>query len=103
MQMKIGKVLKMIRLSLSLKQCEMAGMVGVASNYLSRIESGKEEPSLKVMRQISTALGLPNDLLIFLSVDIPNMFELNDICVEILQNKILNDIATANIKQFMIK
>lgn len=65
--MKIGAIIKKIRLEKGIKQIELARMAGISNTYLSDIESGRTIPSLKTLTKIARALGVENDLNIFLN------------------------------------
>ena len=65
--MKIGAIIKKMRLEKGIKQIELARMAGISNTYLSDIESGRTIPSIKTLTKIARALGMENDLNIFLS------------------------------------
>ncbi len=74
--MKIGYILKLLRVKLSLSQSEMAAKLRISQNYLSLIESDKREPSLEKVAQFAEKLGISKDALLLVCSDIPS--ELND-------------------------
>ncbi len=57
--MGIGKAIKLIRTASGLKQKEVAKKLGVTSNYLSLIESGRREPSVSLLKRLATVLHVP--------------------------------------------
>lgn len=57
--MTIGKNIKIFRINAGLKQKDLAAKIGVKESYLSTIESGKKEPSLTLLKKISSALSIP--------------------------------------------
>jgi transcriptional regulator with XRE-family HTH domain len=57
--MTVGKNIKLFRINAGLKQKDLANTIGVKDSYLSTIESGKKEPSLTLLKKISSALGIP--------------------------------------------
>lgn len=65
MKVKIGAIIKKMRLEKGIKQIELARMAGISNTYLSDIESGRTIPSLKTLTKIARALGMENDLNIF--------------------------------------
>jgi transcriptional regulator with XRE-family HTH domain len=54
----IGKKLKKTRLGLDLTIQELAGLAGVSSNMISRIERGLTTPSVKILMKLAAALGM---------------------------------------------
>lgn len=57
--MSIGKNLKLFRISKNMKQKELADELGKSVQYLSAIENNKKEPSLSLLKKISSLLGIP--------------------------------------------
>lgn len=55
---KFGKRVKKIRLSKGMSQGDLAKILGVHPNYISGIERGLENMSLKKMEQLAKALGV---------------------------------------------
>jgi transcriptional regulator with XRE-family HTH domain len=64
--LKIGEKIKTIRLSKGIKQIELAKMAGISNTYLSDIEKGRTNPSIKTLAKIVHALGAEDDWNIFL-------------------------------------
>ena len=54
-----GAHIRTLRLSQELSQEEVAHRAGIHVTYLSGIERGKRNPSLKNLRRIAQALGVP--------------------------------------------
>ena len=54
----LAENVRQIRLQLSLSQEELAHRVGVDVRYLGRIERAQANPSLKVIANLSDALGI---------------------------------------------
>ena len=50
--------LKQIRESRSLSQAQLAKKLGVSQGYISQIETGEKEPTLRLLRQMATELGV---------------------------------------------
>lgn len=62
----LGKRIKELRKSLSLTQEQMAEIVGIEPNNLSRIENGKNFPTPENLQKIAKALGVcVNELFAF--------------------------------------
>jgi transcriptional regulator with XRE-family HTH domain len=55
----LGSFIRMQRQLAQLSLREMASMTEVSNAYLSQIERGQHQPSLKVMQSIAKALGIP--------------------------------------------
>ena len=53
---KLGKKIAFIRKNRGLKQVDVAEMAGISQAFLSRIESGKKQPSLTVLFALATSL-----------------------------------------------
>ena len=59
-----GPVLRQLRLEKNLTQDQLSEMVGVASPYISMLESGHKYPNLEMVFKLAEALGVrPGDLL----------------------------------------
>jgi len=63
--LKIGTKIKEIRLQKNIKQIDLARMAEISNSYLSDIEKGRTEPSLKTLIKIAQALNI-KDINIFL-------------------------------------
>lgn len=48
---------------------DVGDLAGFSAAYISLIESGKRDPSVKVISQIASALGVPTPILVFLAAD----------------------------------
>lgn len=51
--MKLGEKIKYLRKSKGISQEELASMLKINRNYLSRIETGKSEPTSSILKQIA--------------------------------------------------
>lgn len=59
-----GPVLRQFRIARSLTQDELAARMGIASPYISRLESGHKLPSLEMVCKLAEALGVkPSELI----------------------------------------
>ena len=54
----LGNRARFLRRKNGWTQVEMAEMLGVDRSYLSEIETGKKDPSLRVMKTIADGFGL---------------------------------------------
>lgn len=61
--MSIGKGVKFVRVASGLRQGEMAKQLEISQNYLSLIENNKAEPSITLIRKISSTFGVPASFL----------------------------------------
>lgn len=54
-----GPVLRQLRLEKNLTQDQLSEMVGVASPFISMLESGHKYPNLEMILKLADALGVP--------------------------------------------
>ncbi len=54
----IGEEIKKKRLKKHIKQCELAKKAGMSNTFLSDIENGRSEPSIKTLGKIADALEI---------------------------------------------
>lgn len=59
----IGRSIKFVRVAANLRQGEMARRLGISQNYLSLLENNKAEPSLSLLRRISSEFNVPMSFL----------------------------------------
>ena len=64
METQIGRTIKVLRTALGIKQRELARRLGISANYLSMIEAGKREPTLKLLRAIGSTMQVPVSVLL---------------------------------------
>ena len=91
--MDLGSTIRILREIRRLSQSDLAKKVEVERTYLSTIEQGKGTPSLKLLRDIASALSVPPALLLLGEgdKDDPILRELQPIWAMILANK-MNEI-----------
>ena len=65
--MNYGKAIKIVRTAHGLTQAELTEHLSIGPSHLSLIEAGRRQPSLRVLDEISAALGVPPHLLTLLS------------------------------------
>ncbi len=66
----IGRSIKFVRVAAGIRQGEMAARLDISQNYLSLLENNKAEPSLSLLKKISTEFHVPvSFLLLESSVD----------------------------------
>ena len=63
--MDLGLRLKLFRVAANLKQQEVADALGLTTNYISMIERGKREPTLKYLRAFSRLVKVPLAVLLW--------------------------------------
>lgn len=56
--MKLGEKIKLLRKSKNISQEQLASMLNINRNYLSRVETGKSEPSSSVLKNIATIFNI---------------------------------------------
>ncbi|MGM9882504.1 MAG: helix-turn-helix domain-containing protein [Bacilli bacterium] len=70
--MKLGEKIKLLRKSKKISQEELSNMLKINRNYLSRIETGKSEPTSSVLKNIA---------LIF-NVDLNSLLDINEVSIK---------------------
>lgn len=62
--MKMGKRIKIARITLGMKQKELAEKVGISVFYMAALENGRaKNPSIELMKKLAEILGsTPQDL-----------------------------------------
>lgn len=66
--MKLGDKIKQLRKNKGISQEELAGMLKINRNYLSRIETGKSEPTSSILKNIAEIF----------SVDLNSLLDITD-------------------------
>lgn len=56
--MKFGQNIKQIRKSMNVRQSELARKMSISQSYLSDIESGRKNLSIKTVKKLADSLGL---------------------------------------------
>ena len=67
--MNYGKGIRIARALAGVRQKQLAMLADVDPSHISMIEKGKRHPSLDVLERLSSALGMPQDLLVLLSTE----------------------------------
>lgn len=67
--MEFGKKVQMLRKNHNISQENLATLLKINRNYLSRIETGKSEPTLSIIRELA----------IFFKVDVSSLMDMNDV------------------------
>ena len=57
-RIEIGKRIQLLRKEQNMSQEEFALMVNIGRSYLSRIETGRKNPSIDVMEKIALGFGM---------------------------------------------
>lgn len=65
--MKFGSKVQMLRKSHNISQENLANLLKINRNYLSRIETGKSEPTLSIIKEIAS----------FFKVDVASLMDMN--------------------------
>lgn len=68
----LGKTIKRLRVERGISQRDLAEDAEVTPSFLSLLENDHRRPSLIVLRRIAGALGVPEEVLIWDSVDLPS-------------------------------
>ena len=70
--MKLGEKIKSLRRGKNISQEELAAMLKINRNYLSRIETGKSDPTASVLKKIAKLFN----------VDFNSLLDINDADIE---------------------
>lgn len=62
--MTTGLIIKLLRTAERMPQRELASKLGVTRSYLSQLESGKRQPALPLLREVSRLFNVPTALLV---------------------------------------
>lgn len=73
--MNIGVAIKKIRLKKELRQKEFSEKIGISQTYLSQIEKGRKNPSLKTLKMIAEDSGIPLPALLWFGVELEDVEE----------------------------
>jgi len=69
--MKLGQLIKTIRISRGLLQKELSKKLDISTNYLCLIETGRRLPSVDLSARITKEFKISKDALDFLLTDVP--------------------------------
>ena len=69
--MKLGQLIKSLRISHGISQKELSEKLDMSTNYLCLIETSKRMPSVDLIARIAKELKISKDALDFLSTDVP--------------------------------
>lgn len=58
-QDRVGRRIRVLRMAAGIPQGTLALMTGLTKSYMSEIESGKKNLTLRTLERIATALGVP--------------------------------------------
>ena len=71
--MDYGRAIRFVRSAHGLSQRQLAERIDISPSHLSLVESGKRDPSLKLVEEISVSLAVPMHLLALLASDVGNL------------------------------
>jgi len=69
MNMNIGHAIQLARSKRKLSQSELAQRADISVSYLSLLERSKRDPPLSTLKRVSSALGVPIEILFFLGAE----------------------------------
>lgn len=67
----LGGAIKRVRTELGVKQVRLAAKTKVTASYLSLVENGRVTPSLSFIAQVSKGLGVPEELILWEAIELP--------------------------------
>jgi transcriptional regulator with XRE-family HTH domain len=62
-----AKAFRVIRAAFGLQQGDLAERIGISASQLSLIEKGKRQPSLRVIGNLASTVGIPTSLVTLLA------------------------------------
>lgn len=62
-----GRAFRIIRAAFGLRQSELAARMAISASQLSLIEAGKRQPSIRVVKALADAVGIPTALVTLLA------------------------------------
>ncbi len=65
MAVNVGLRLKLFRVAAGIKQKDVAEHLGVTTNFVSMVERGKREPTLKFLQGFARIVGIPAAVLLW--------------------------------------
>jgi len=71
--MNIGSGIKEVREKLGLTQMKVCEKTGLTQGFYSSVETGTNKPSLSTLEKISSALGVPVFVIIWLSTEVKDV------------------------------
>jgi transcriptional regulator with XRE-family HTH domain len=96
--MNIARSIKTIRVERGVRQQELARRLKISAPYLSAIENGRRDPSIKLLKAICKELGISPSLLIWESVDIPDKLSSDDRRIWMMAKAIARDVLSKRAK-----
>jgi transcriptional regulator with XRE-family HTH domain len=93
--MNIGNAIKELRIKRGFNQIDFADKCGLSQSYLSLIEKGKKEPTLSLLKKISSTLSMPMPILVFFSLDKNDVVDSKKAAFQLLEPSIkglINDV-----------
>lgn len=76
---KLGENVRKYRLQSGLKQEELSVKVGCTASHIGKIENARTKPSLELVVDIATVLGVTPDSLLTDAVDAPELIYLKEL------------------------
>lgn len=73
--MKIGEVIKKLRLIYGYKAAELSQQIDISASYLSEIEHGSKIPTLDLLQKFATVYGVKLSSLILISEEYTDMLD----------------------------
>ena len=73
-----GSTIKKYRKSRGLLQEELADRLGIIGTYLSALENNRREPTISLLRKISSVLDIPIEVVFWDAVQLDNTFTKRD-------------------------
>jgi transcriptional regulator with XRE-family HTH domain len=97
--MDYSKAFRIVRAAFGLSQADFARLINVSPSQMSLIESGKRQPSHKVIKQLAAALQLPVHMITLLAADSKDLERQGSISLEPLAMALLRLLVSASGEQ----
>jgi len=82
----LGKVLKLLRNAEGISAAELASRLGWSPSYISAIETGKKEPTLRILNDYGRYFGISPATLLYILEE--NLYASNaELMIKVLENK----------------
>jgi len=90
MEVTLGRVLKLLRNAEGITAAELAGRLGWSSSYISALETGKKEPTLRVLNGYGQYFGISPATLLYILEE--NLHASNaELMIKVLENKVASE------------
>jgi transcriptional regulator with XRE-family HTH domain len=94
----INRILRLLRVAEDITARELAGKLGLSASYISEIETGKKEPTLKVLNAYGAFFGISPANLLYIQEESPSASNA-ELMVGIFERKVESERDRARIRK----